>query len=73
MKGLGRTTDDQELQLEGRLDQAKGDLTQARREAPECLRQPAPRRPGRQGALLGWNPGGPDQGGRRPRHHLRDG
>ena len=47
IKGLGRTTDDQQLQLEGRPDQANGDPTQARREAPECLRQPAPRRPSR--------------------------
>ena len=29
MKGLGRTIDDQQLQLEGRPDQANGDPTQA--------------------------------------------
>jgi hypothetical protein len=48
--------------LEGRPDQANGDPTEARSEAPECLRQPAPRRRDRQDCLTRAEPGRPRSG-----------
>ena len=36
---LGRTTDDEELEAEGRADQAEGDLKQAREKVKDAFRR----------------------------------